>query len=434
MSTLAVRAEGLGKQYAIGRSAGPAKFRYSTLRESLLTSLRQIGRRSATPPPTFWALRDVSFEVKTGEVVGIIGRNGAGKSTLLKILSRITEPTTGQAEVFGRVGSLLEVGTGFHPELTGRENVFLNGAILGMPRRDIARKFDEIVAFAEIGDFLDTAVRHYSSGMYMRLAFSVAAHLEPDVLVVDEVLAVGDVAFQQKCLGKMEQVSSEGRTVLFVSHNMAAITRLCSRALLLDQGHIVADGTSTEVVGAYLQGALGKQHSASWPDLATAPGNDRVRMRFVEMLDDRGGPASVVSVGQSLLLRIGYHVLQPDTAFRASASFFTQGACAFSTVETTELPRVQVGEYVSEVEIPGHLLAEGSYSVSVSLFSSRGRKQHLAMLTDLLTFQVYDPMDGTSARGDYAEGLAGVVRPRLRWQMRPEDVASHPRQPAEARR
>jgi lipopolysaccharide transport system ATP-binding protein len=255
ISDAVIQIEGLGKQYRIGQ----AQAQYQTLRESLVDifagSLRRLGR-SAGASTAFWALRDVSFEVARGEVVGIIGRNGAGKSTLLKILSRITEPSAGRARIRGRVGTLLEVGTGFHPELSGRENIYLNGAILGMRRAEIDRKFDEIVAFAEVEKFIDTAVKHYSSGMYLRLAFGVAAHLEPEILIVDEVLAVGDAAFQRKCLGKMSQVAEQGRTVLFVSHNMGAIRGLCRRAIWLHEGQVHQAGSAHEVVDSYLRAAL----------------------------------------------------------------------------------------------------------------------------------------------------------------------------------
>ncbi len=263
MSDVAIRVENLGKQYRIGaRQAG-----YSTIRETVtdlaVAPLRRL-RRLGQPAPaeeTIWALKDVSFEVKQGEVVGIIGRNGAGKTTLLKILSRITEPTEGRAEILGRVGSLLEVGTGFHPELTGRENIYLNGAILGMKRAEIHRKFDEIVEFAEIERFLDTPVKRYSSGMHVRLAFAVAAHLEPEILLVDEVLSVGDAAFQKKCLGKMGDVAEEGRTVLFVSHKMTAVESLCTRALQIDRGRIALSGGTEQVISSYL--AETYRHSAN---------------------------------------------------------------------------------------------------------------------------------------------------------------------------
>src|SRR5262245_52345252 len=262
MGDLAIRVVGLSKLYRIGLAGSRHKVFGDTI-AGVGSKISQFIRHSTASKlvtrdsnsNTFWALKDVSFEVKRGEVVGIIGRNGAGKSTLLKILSRIVEPTTGRAEIHGRVGSLLEVGTGFHPELTGRDNIYLNGAILGMKRVEIRRKFDEIVAFADIERFLDTPVKRYSSGMYVRLAFAVAAHLDPEVLIVDEVLAVGDGAFQKKCLGKMQDVASGGRTVLFVSHNMAAVSRLCSRGILLRQGRVVADGRIAQVVSTYLGGS-----------------------------------------------------------------------------------------------------------------------------------------------------------------------------------
>ena len=264
MSDIAIKVEGLGKQFRIGSPE-----RYRTLRDTLTDTLTAPfrfltnDRSRIAPVETFWALKDISFEVKVGEVVGIIGRNGSGKSTLLKILSRITEPTEGHAEIHGRVGSLLEVGTGFHPELTGRENIFLNGAILGMKKADIRRKFDEIVAFSEVDKFIDTPVKHYSSGMYVRLAFAVAAHMEPEILIVDEVLAVGDVAFQKKCLGKMSDVAGEGRTVLFVSHNMGAIQKLCSKALWLQTGQLAAHGESGPVIRQYLGGGSDGTSDAS---------------------------------------------------------------------------------------------------------------------------------------------------------------------------
>src|SRR6266849_2881953 len=296
MSDIAVKCEHLSKRYRIGEQE-----RYKALRDVIADGLYAPikwartaldGRRmtvdgnGAGPRSSFlghpssvagrsdhiWALDDVSFEVKRGEVVGIIGRNGAGKSTLLKILSRITKPTKGQAEIHGRVGSLLEVGTGFHPELTGRENIYLNGAILGMHKGEIERKFDEIVAFAEVERFIDTPVKHYSSGMQTRLGFAVAAHLEPEILIVDEVLAVGDARFQKKCLNKMQDVGQQGRTVLFVSHNMSAITRLCERAILVEEGRILHDGPSSEVVAAYLASGLGTTAAREWPDSANAPG------------------------------------------------------------------------------------------------------------------------------------------------------------------
>ncbi len=286
MSDIAIHCEGLGKQYRIGRRES-----YKTLRDTLTDAIRDPLRRLRTNfqgskiqtengNHTIWALKDVSFEVKCGDVVGIIGRNGAGKSTLLKILSRITKPTAGYAEIHGRVGSLLEVGTGFHPELTGRENIYLNGSILGMKRDEIERKFDEIVAFSEVEKFIDTTVKHYSSGMYLRLAFAVAAHLEPEILIVDEVLAVGDAAFQKKCLGKMEDIAQEGRTVLFVSHNMNAIQRLCRQSMMLEEGQLIAFDQTMNVLAKYLASGSDETAPACWIDVSNARRSGTGEARF----------------------------------------------------------------------------------------------------------------------------------------------------------
>src|SRR5256714_4756262 len=272
-----ITVENVGKRYRIGQSQAS----YSTLRDSLVEAVRSPFKRLARnngPAEFIWAVENVSFEVKPGEVVGLIGRNGAGKSTLLKLLSRITEPTKGRILLYGRVGSLLEVGTGFHAELTGRENIYLNGAILGMARNEIVRKFDEIVSFAEVEKFIDTPVKHYSSGMYLRLAFAVAAHLEPEILLVDEVLAVGDARFQRKCLGKMSDVAQQGRTVLFVSHNMAAVQQLTTHSVMLDSGAFIERGTAAKIVSHYLTRSTVRNTERVWPDLATAPGNDAVRL------------------------------------------------------------------------------------------------------------------------------------------------------------
>jgi len=292
MSDVAIRAHDLSKLYRIGQTAN-ATYNYQSLRETISNFASRVANsvgfsdstsgNGKVHPENMWALKDVSFEVKKGDVVGIIGRNGAGKSTLLKILSRITEPTTGHVEVCGRVGSLLEVGTGFHPELTGRENIYLNGSLLGMKKAEIRRKFDEIVAFSEIEKFLDTPVKFYSSGMYVRLAFSVAAHLEPEILLVDEVLAVGDAAFQKRCLGKMNEVGKEGRTVFFVSHSMPAITRLCERVILLDGGRLLQDGRSHQIVSTYLNSGRGTTCQREWVDQTMAPGGDVACLRAVRM-------------------------------------------------------------------------------------------------------------------------------------------------------
>ena len=304
MSDTAIRVEKLSKRYSLG----VAKVRHNTLRDHLVGGIKSLlkrEQRSSRDASIFWALKAVSLEVKKGEVVGIIGRNGAGKSTLLKILARITDPTSGVAEIHGRVGSLLEVGTGFHGELTGRENTYLNGAILGMTKKEIDRKFDEIVAFAEVERFIDTPVKHYSSGMYLRLAFAVAAHLEPEILLVDEVLAVGDMAFQRKCLGKMGDVARQGRTILFVSHNMAAVESLCSTAHLLENGRLVESGTTKTVVDAYLS-SIPALCNTSLEHRTDREGNGRLRFTNIEFRSDEGVPTEVVQTGKTLLISVAY--------------------------------------------------------------------------------------------------------------------------------
>ena len=325
MSELAIRVENVSKRYRIG-----VRDTHRTLREALVNATKRPFQRAQAllcasngrqPEETFWALRDVSFEVKQGEVLGIIGRNGAGKSTLLKLLSRITEPTEGRIEGYGRVGSLLEVGTGFHPELTGRENIYLNGAILGMTRAEIQRKFDEIVAFAEIDQFLDTPVKRYSSGMYMRLAFAVAAHLEPEILIVDEVLAVGDSAFQKKCLGKMGDVAKEGRTVLFVSHNMAAIQSLCGRVIWLDRGRVVDEGSAGQVPSRYLQTAYSNLTDQHWPDPSTAPGQRKSPLAFRTRLRPfQGSSADLITVRTAFHIEFEYWNLQTGRLLEPQSS------------------------------------------------------------------------------------------------------------------
>jgi lipopolysaccharide transport system ATP-binding protein len=312
MSNIAILVENLSKRYKIGVK----KEKYRTLRESLTRAaalpfhfFRRWQESGNSRPDTFWALKDVSLEIKAGAVVGIIGRNGAGKTTLLKILSRITEPTSGRAEIRGRVGSLLEVGTGFHPELTGRENIYLNAAILGMRKAEIHQKFDEIAAFAEVDKFLDTPVKHYSSGMYVRLAFAVAAHLEPEILLVDEVLAVGDAAFQKKCLGKMGEVAKEGRTVLFVSHNMEAILALCPQTFVLNNGSLAFWGNSDEALAYYLNSSS-NEGPASSPHLlyqsTQAASPDKVRLDAIEILDRVGNPKPIINTWDDMVLRVHY--------------------------------------------------------------------------------------------------------------------------------
>ena len=359
--------------------------------------------RGDTDPSIFWALKDVSFDVHEGEVVGIIGRNGAGKSTLLKILSQITEPTEGEVRIHGRIASLLEVGTGFHPELSGRENIYLNGAILGMTRREIQSKFDEIVAFAEVDRFIDTPVKRYSSGMYVRLAFAVAAHLEPEILLVDEVLAVGDVQFQKKCLGKMGEVAKGGRTVLFVSHNMGAVRSLCSRALLLECGRVESQGTTDSVVDAYLSTASTECLAQEWGTPAEAPGNGKARLKRVALEypgKSEGEPLTTHvpvdvhfefwNLGLDGLLNISTHLrnVAGEVLFNVWSHQQEMPACALSGV----------------LRIPGDFLNDGLYTLDFMVVENSRR---VYCLDPALTFQVHDWREGIAWFGK----VSGAIRP-----------------------
>lgn len=412
----AITIEGLSKRYRLGELHGA----YGTLRDSLAAAARKLLRPDhGHHDEEIWALRDVSLDVEEGEVLGVIGRNGAGKSTLLKILTRITTPTEGRAEIRGRVGSLLEVGTGFHPELTGRENVFLNGSVLGMKRREIARKFPEIVEFAGVEQFIDTPVKRYSSGMSVRLAFAVAAHLEPEILLIDEVLAVGDAEFQRRCLGRMEDLSESGRTVLFVSHNMQAISQLCDRAIWLDKGRIVSDAESTAVVAGYLQSGLGAGSSREWPDLASAPGDDLVRLRFARVVDEHGELLQAADVRRPVGIEIGYTVLRDgEPVFPKIKVYDARGDVAFNAMDTS--PRWHEpsppGEYVSTAWIPGNLVNEGLTTVDVGVCSLAAPKLHgHAGYYNAVSFHVQDPGEGDSARGTFIGQWKGVIRPLLEW-------------------
>lgn len=402
---------------------------YKTLRDTVADAFMAPLRRTAKLlrgqatgaaglDETIWALRDVSFEMKKGEVVGIIGRNGAGKSTLLKILSRITEPTTGYVEIFGRVGSLLEVGTGFHPELTGRENIYLNGAILGIRRADITRKFDEIVDFAEVDRFVDTPVKHYSSGMYLRLAFAVAAHLEPEILVVDEVLAVGDARFQKKCLQKMGDVGAEGRTVLFVSHNMPAVTRLCKRVILLEDGRLVADGPAHKVVGSYLNSGFGTAARREWMNPEKAPGGEFARLRSVVVRGERGEVIDVIDIRESVTIEMEYEVLKSGRILLPYYQFVNEeGLEVFVSGDLDpawrKRPRPK-GLWKSKVRIPGNYLSEGTLFVAPGMHTLDPIVEQF-LEPSAVAFQVIDNMEGDSARGDWPLHFGGVVRPLLQW-------------------
>jgi len=411
-----IRVVNVGKQYRIG-----ARQEASTnLREALTASLRapfnRLWRGGSATAETVWALQDVSFEVRPGEVLGIIGRNGAGKSTLLKILSRITEPTTGRVEVYGRIGSLLEVGTGFHPELTGRENIFLNGAVLGMKRTEIARKFDEIVAFAEIDRFLDTPVKHYSSGMYMRLAFAVAAHLEPEILLVDEVLAVGDAEFQAKCLGKMGAVASEGRTVLFVSHNMAAVQSLCQRVIWLDSGKINQEGQAVSVVQNYLGKGSTSATEMVWSDPGTAPGNDKVRLERVSVRPVAGSPSDPITIQTPLVMEFDYRNLEAGARLNPSLHLYNeQGINIFNAAPLREPVwhgrPFPTGLFRSSCYVPGDLLNDGVHRILLLLVRDQGVV--IFSLDDALVFNV---LDAVERRGDWHGKWEGAVRPDLEWK------------------
>jgi lipopolysaccharide transport system ATP-binding protein len=414
--SVVIEAEGLSKRYRIGQLQAA----YGTLRESVVRGTKRlVGRGEPHHRDEIWALRDVSFDVGEGEVLGVIGRNGAGKSTLLKVLTRITTPTEGRATIRGRVGSLLEVGTGFHPELTGRENIFLNGSILGMKRREIQRKFEEIVDFSGIPKFIDTPVKRYSSGMYVRLAFSVAAHLEPEILLVDEVLAVGDAEFQQRCLGRMEDLSGTGRTVLFVSHNMQAVNQLCDRAILLEDGKIARSGEPSDVVTYYLHSAQGNGSRRIWSDLASAPGDDLVRMLSVRVVDNAGETIETADVRRSIGIEIAFRVLRPGRpVFPKIKVHDRQGDIAFNAMDTSAHwnDSTPPGDYAATAWIPANLLQEGAASIDVAVCSLRAPKlqQHAAVYR-AVSFQVYDPGDGDSARGRFTGELRGVVRPLLEW-------------------
>ncbi len=424
MSDVAIRIDDLGKQYRIGTSEGS----YKTLRESLTDIVGAPFRRvrtllrgqtmEAEHQDMFWALKHITLELKRGETVGLIGGNGAGKSTLLKILAQITEPTAGRVEIHGRVGSLLEVGTGFHPELTGRENIVLNGAILGMKRREILRKFDEIVDFAEVERFIDTPVKHYSSGMLMRLAFAVAAYLEPEILLVDEVLAVGDARFQRKCLNKMQDVGRGGRTVIFVSHQMSAVTRLCERAILLKGGMLCEDGPSPQIVGTYLSSGLGTTATREWGELAHRPGGTIARLCAVRIRSEDGTISDTIDIRKPIAVEMEYDVLTSGYAMMPHFHFYNEESVhVFSAHDTDETwngrPR-PAGHYISTARIPGNFLTEGMIFVDAGLVTLEPViGQFLERHT--VAFQVVEHLEGPSARGAWGGRMRGVVRPMLPW-------------------
>jgi len=419
-----IKVQDLGKRYQIGAREEA----YETLREAIVGVVRsplQRFARNRSAADVLWALRDVSFEVEPGEVVGIIGRNGAGKSTLLKILSRITKPTSGGVDLYGRVGSLLEVGTGFHPELTGRENIYLNGAILGMPRAEIRRKFDEIVEFAEIDKFLDTPVKRYSSGMYVRLAFAVAAHLEPEILIVDEVLAVGDASFQKKCLGKMGQVAKQGRTVLFVSHNMPAVKSLCGRAILLSAGRISQDGSVNEVVNSYLTADSDEiARTGIIPDDAPRLyGTDEAKLRSVHLTDLDGNDVSQLYLGQPCRLVMNFEVFKEllDACIEVGIIAMDGTHVTNSnSIDDGQLPlHLTSGPQTITLEMEPGLLPR-QYTFLIGLHHSSGLTiEWIERALDFTVLRV--AQTGTDSYRWPA--VRGYVRPAARW-FRPDSVGS----------
>ncbi|TAK44758.1 MAG: ATP-binding cassette domain-containing protein [Saprospiraceae bacterium] len=377
---------------------------------------KDIGNRNGEE---LWALKDVSFTVEQGEVLGIIGRNGAGKSTLLKILSRVTAPTSGRIRVKGRVASLLEVGTGFHPELTGRENIYLNGAILGMSRLEIDHKFDEIVDFAEVEKFIDTPVKRYSSGMYVRLAFAVAAHLDPEILLVDEVLAVGDAEFQKKCLGKMGDISQTGRTVFFVSHNMSSILRLSKRVLLISKGTIENLGQPEKVVDSYFKIGTDSLSHREWINNQDAPGNDMIRIRSVRVINEHMQTIETVDIRKKTGIEIIFEQIQLGEPIVPTISLYNkEGQHVLIAIDTNnfwENP-CEIGFHTCTAWIPGNLLNEGRLSVSIALNThSSGAAIRQAVVRDVVVFQVLDPLVGDSAKGRFTGKWGGAVTPLLEW-------------------
>jgi homopolymeric O-antigen transport system ATP-binding protein len=431
MTDYVIAAEGLGKKYLIGHNA--QKERNWTLRDAIARQSKTLVQRAGalfsgqqliagSALEEFWALKDAAFNVRQGEVVGIIGRNGAGKSTLLKVLSQITEPSAGRVAIRGRVASLLEVGTGFHQELTGRENIFLNGAILGMSRADIRKRFDEIVAFAEIDKFLDTPVKRYSSGMYVRLAFAVAAHLEPDVLIVDEVLAVGDAQFQKKCLGKMEEVAGQGgRTVLFVSHQMGMITSLCQRGILLEAGRIVFDGSASGAGAKYYNSDGGAPFSVDYTKKARTRSDPFATVQRAWIEDDSGRETGEVDIrsGFKVTMRYSINEKPPSQVLPFFQFYNSLGQCAF--MSRGNFPSDEEGTYESTCCIPGQLLNSDTYTIDLSCGCVISGVHTGFHERSALSLVVVDPVAETlsgDVRNGYSGAFEGVVRPRLDWHFR----------------
>lgn len=397
-----IQVENLSKQYRLGANQSPQATFRETLVAAAKSPLAKFKKTEAQKEAqSFWALKDVNFEIYPGEVVGIIGRNGAGKSTLLKILSRITEPTTGKIELYGRVGSLLEVGTGFHPELTGRENIFLNGAILGMRQSEIARKFDEIVDFAEVEKFIDTPVKHYSSGMYTRLAFAVAANLEPEILIVDEVLAVGDAEFQKKCLGKMKDVSEHGRTVIFVSHQMSAVSQLCSKGIMLKGGQIEFQGFSQDVIEAYLNSSdRDSSYFAEETDKA-------IQILSAELLDENGNSTADFNQNDEITLKFKIKNFVNRKGIVCAVCLYDL-MDKILTVDCIDIDP-ETGYQTINLAFPKNLLVSGNFKISIALFIPN--VEVMDAMADFLFFEVTD----TSETSKYGKIETGVIKSNAKW-------------------
>lgn len=423
MSEIAIKLDHIGKRYRIGVQQQT----YRTLRDTLVdltkSPLRQMyhvlkeGRpRKRKQAEHIWAIKDATFQLEKGEILGIVGRNGAGKSTLLKILARIAEPTVGRAEIKGRIASLLEVGTGFHGELTGRENIILNGAILGMKRNEIVKKFDEIVAFSEVDKFIDTPVKFYSSGMYLRLAFAVAAHIEPEILLVDEVLAVGDASFQNKCIGKMSEVAKQGRTVLFVSHNMSAIRSMCTRAIWLDQGRIVKEGVPDDIVNQYLLESNKQTLCCEWTDEANAPQCKHAILKRVAICNENGQLLEQVMTDCPFVVEIDYKVKRSGTTMGLAVEFYdTENNLIMMSLGNREPywygKPMDAREYITRCGVPGKLFNNKWIVCAIKIFGKGYTEVY--RFSELLKFEI---MDGHAGRGDYYGSFPGSIRPDFQWE------------------
>lgn len=416
MSSTAIEVHDIGKQYTIGKVQQGSSYKSlrATIMSSLSSALSGLGGGPSDPANKIWALRNVSFTIDKGEVVGVIGPNGAGKTTLLKILSRITPPTSGEAHVHGNVGSLLEVGTGFHPELTGRENVYLNGSVLGMTSSEIEKKFDDILAFAGVEEFVDTPIKHYSAGMKVRLAFSVAAHLDTEILLVDEVLAVGDAQFQKKCLSKMNDITEAGRTVLFVSHDMDAVSRLCERTIWLDDGEVQMEGSTKEIISSYLTENLSTSAERQWEDGLSDPGITSFQLFATRIKDTQGNKTTVLQAEEDFWIEFDYQIREPLPYCRVGFLLSTPDGTAVFEAYDADLEKfagpVETGRYRSRCKVPGKFLNIGDYIVTIHA----DVPERKVLLYQSGVFQINIEDVGTVGSHLRSE-RQGVVRPELRW-------------------